>query len=162
MRLTFQAQISFEGAITGNRDERTAFRSALSQRRFGLERGAFCCIVRTLDDRSHNARRSEQCYGWLPRPIASIRPSSVSHCRFECWWLIRRQVLSTPAFWVAPGSPASPNQRGRSGVTWTVSTTLIAGAAACKSLLKRDGSGAQAPFRGEKRARHRARQRDCA
>ena len=39
--------------------------------------------------------------------------------------LLRRQVLSSPAFWAAPGDPASPNQRGRNVVTGRVSTTLI-------------------------------------
>jgi len=38
--------------------------------------------------------------------------------------------LSAPAFWVAPGDPASRDQRGRSVVTGRASTTLIARAAA--------------------------------
>ena len=39
-------------------------------------------------------------------------------------------VLLAPAFWAAPGDPASHNQRGRSVVTGRASTTLIARAAA--------------------------------
>ena len=53
-----------------------------------LERGATCCIVRTLilpeaggTPAATMAVDSEQCYGWLPRPIAAIGTSSGSRSK---------------------------------------------------------------------------------
>ena len=47
--------------------------------------------------------------------VDRIQGSGQRHVPSHC---SGRKILSTPAFWAAPGVPASPEQRGHAGVDW--------------------------------------------